>query len=247
MEVWEFRLRMKILEVKIDNLSKEDIFKKIDSFLDDGKFHQIATVNPEIILASQKDAELKEIVNYCDLSLGDGMGIKLAAWKNGEKLKIRIPGIDLMIELFKIANEKNIEIFLAADKNGLSSWEETKEAILKIYPNLEINGADLDKSTKYKIPASPEGEQDTKYKILFCNFGAPFQEKFLNGLKNDIIGIAVGVGGSFDYLTGRLKRAPKWMQFFGIEWMWRLILQPKRFKRIFNAIIIFPLKIVFKN
>ena len=122
----------------------------------------------------------------------------------------------------------------------MSSWEETRDAILKKYPGLEIGGANLDRDDFL------HNLQDLDYELIFCNFGAPFQEKFLNSQKNDRIKLAVGVGGSFDYLTGKLKRAPKWMQFFGVEWFWRLMLQPKRIKRIFNAVVIFPIKVLFK-
>jgi N-acetylglucosaminyldiphosphoundecaprenol N-acetyl-beta-D-mannosaminyltransferase len=86
--------------------------------------------------------------------------------------------------------------------------------------------------------------QNTKYEILFCNFGAPHQEKFLNSLKSAKIRLAMGVGGSFDYVTGKLQRAPRAMRIFGLEWLWRLILQPKRWRRIWNAVIVFPIKII---
>ena len=85
------------------------------------------------------------------------------------------------------------------------------------------------------------------YELFLCNFGAPYQEKFINSLKNDILWVAMGVGGSFDYVTGKTKRAPKIMRIFGLEWLWRLILQPKRIKRIINAVIIFPIKVILNK
>lgn len=221
--------------IKIDNLDRKEILERISHFLNNGSFHQIATINPEIILKAQKDGGYREILNSCDLNVADGAGIKLAFWRFGKNLKCRLAGIDLMLELLKTASEKNLKIFLVAKSGGLSSWKETKDAILKIYPDLEMDGADLAANQSCSCEAD----------VVFCNFGAPDQEKFLNSQKSDRIRIAVGVGGSFDYLTGKLKRAPKWMQFFGVEWLWRLMLQPKRIKRIFNAIIIFPFKLFF--
>jgi N-acetylglucosaminyldiphosphoundecaprenol N-acetyl-beta-D-mannosaminyltransferase len=231
---------MDILGVKVNNLSKKEILEKISLFLSEEKFHQISTVNQEFILAAQKNNKFKEILNNCDLNIADSIGIKFAFWWFGEKLKTRMAGIDLMQEILKIANEKKLKIFLAANSGGLSNWEKAKEAISKIYPDLEINGADINKNSVAGYWSLVTGD------IVFCNFGAPFQEKFLNSLKYDKIKLAVGVGGSFDYLTGKLKRAPKWMQFFGVEWLWRLILQPKRIKRIFNAVIVFPIKLIFR-
>ena len=230
----------KILGVKIDNLDKKEILEKVESFLVSDSFHQIATVNPEFILRAGEDAEFKTILNNCELNIADGFGIKLAFWRYGKNLQCRMAGIDLMLEILKIASEKNLKIFLAASSRGLSSWELTRDAIHKLYPSLEIDGDNIDiKNLSYK----PKAES---YKLVFCNFGAPNQEKFLNNIKNDRIRLAMGVGGSFDYLTGKVPRAPKFMRQIGLEWLWRLFVQPNRWKRIWNSIIIFPIKVLIK-
>jgi len=228
----------KILGVRIDNLSKLEILKTIEKFLKEPRFHQVATINPEFILEAQKNKKVKNILNNCDLNIADGFGIKLAFWRFGKNLECRFPGTDLMTEILKIAHQNNYSIFLATNKNGLSYWRKTRDAILKNYPNLRIKGANLNKkNTNYKL-------QITNYDILFCNFGAPHQEKFINSLKNGNIKLAMGVGGSFDFLTKKIQRAPEFVQFLGLEWFWRLILQPKRFKRIFNAIVVFLWKVM---
>lgn len=237
---------MFILGVRVDNFSREEVLSKIESFLADGKFHQIATINPEIILKAQGDRGYREILNSCDLNVADGMGINFAFWKKGEKLKARFPGVDLMQEILKIAEKRKIKIFLAANSGGLSNWEETAEAIKKLHPNLDISGANVEpRISNYKLPTTCLAGRQASYKLLLCNFGAPYQERFLNNLKNDIMGIAVGVGGSFDCISGKIRRAPLWMRKIGLEWLWRLILQPKRIGRIFRAIIIFPIKVIF--
>lgn len=292
---------MDILGVRVDNLSKKEILEKISCFLNEEGTSQIATVNPEFILRAQKDEEFRNILNNCDLNVADGIGIKFAFWWLRNKLRCRMTGIDLMQEILKIANDRKLKIFLATKSRGLSTWEETRDAILKIYPNLEINGIDIDCYfwLSAKGGSASKGDQeselsnfegvdsrfrgnDIKADIIFANFGAPFQEKFLNSQKSGSpqhlclenekniennnknanliennslqnqrcrgkIKLAVGVGGSFDYLTGKAKRAPKWMQFFGVEWLWRLLLQPKRFKRIWNAVIVFPIKLLLSK
>lgn len=257
---------MYILEVRIDNLEKKEILEKIEGFLAGDKFCQIATINPEFILQAQKDEEYKNILNNCDLNIADGMGIRFAFWRYGEKLKARITGADLFWEILKMANEKNLNIFLAASKDGLSSWEETAGAIKKTYPDIKISGADIDCHSERSEESRTSGTsnistgsfaiaQDDKNKIseadiVFVNFGAPYQENFLHSLKNQKNGkirLAMGVGGSFDFATGKLRRAPLWMQKAGLEWLFRLIQQPKRFKRIFNAIVVFPIKVIFEK
>lgn len=257
---------MKILGVRVDNLEKNETLEKIESFLNEGKFHQIATVNPEFILAAQKDEKFKDILNNCDLNVADGIGLKFAFWKFGQKLKFRITGIDLMWEILKIAKERGYKVILAANKDGLSSWEETASAIRRVYPNLKINGSNLNchsersaceveesnaiknngtiRSLDY---ARDDMNKINNYDILFCNLGAPYQEKFIHSLKSanyDNIKIAMGVGGSFDFISGKLRRAPFFLRKIGLEWLFRLIQQPKRFKRIFNAIIVFPIKVL---
>lgn len=253
---------MQILGVRIDNLEKKEILERISNFLDEPRFHQIATVNPEFTLEAQKNEKFQNILNASDLNVADGMGIRFAFWRHGEKLQARIAGADLMLEILRLAEEKNLKIFLAARKDGLSTWQETREAILKIYPNLQIEGANLDchsrengnpvanqsvstLDSRRSLSSQSGGGNDKN--ILFCNFGAPHQEFFINRVKCDTIRLAIGVGGSFDFLTGKVCRAPKWMRKMGLEWLWRLILQPKRIGRIFRAVIVFPFKVVFSK
>lgn len=230
--------RKNILGVKVDNLSRLEILAKAESFLGESKLYQIATVNPEFILEAERNDKFREILNSCDLNVADGMGIRFAFWRYGKRLKCRMAGVDLMLEIMKMAEKNNLSVFLAANKDGLSTWLETREAILKIHPKLDISGADLNKADSlYQIP-------DTKYQILFCNFGAPHQELFINSVKSDTIRLSMGVGGAFDFLTGKAKRAPLFLRRLGLEWLWRLILQPWRIKRIFNAVIVFPVKVI---
>ena len=244
MVVWGFLMTfMEILGVRVDNLGRKEILEKVEVFLSESKFHQIATVNPEFILQAQKDAEFKNILNSCALNVADGMGIWFAFLRFGKFLKCRMTGIDLMMEILKLAEQKNLKVFLAAGSGGLSTWEEAAKAINKTFPSLTVSGANLDKTTTGS--SFNTTDSGINCDILFCNFGAPFQEKFLNSLKSDKIRLAMGVGGSFDYITGKIKRAPKFLRNVGFEWLWRLIQQPKRWKRIWNAVIVFPIKIIF--
>ena len=233
---------MDILGVPIDNLTREEILARVKMFLDEPKFHQIATVNPEFLVEAEKNKGFHEVLRQCDLRIADGFGIKLAFFFKGEKLKCRFPGADLMDEIIHETGGRGLSVYLAIRKDGLSSFEEIKFALLKKYPNLKINGADIDP----KIHDSQFMIHDS---IVFCNFGAPEQELFLAKLKGQGVEsrLAMGVGGSFDYLTGKQKRAPEWLRTIGLEWLWRLIQQPKRFKRIFDATIVFFFKVLTKG
>ncbi len=233
-----------ILGVRIDNLTYTEIIKKVNFFLTDAHFHQIVTVNPEFILEAQKNLFFKKIINHSSLNIADGIGIKLAFYYLGKKLKKRLTGIDLMLDILKIASLKKIPLFLVVNKQGLSSFEETRLAILKLYPQLKIDGITINKKTAISSYKKLKFSSAT---ILFCNLGAPDQEFFINSQKNANIRLAMGVGGSFDFLTRKVKRAPVFMRKIGLEWLWRLLQQPKRLKRIWRAVIIFPITIALRK
>jgi N-acetylglucosaminyldiphosphoundecaprenol N-acetyl-beta-D-mannosaminyltransferase len=246
---------VRLLNVRVDNLTKKEILSRVSDFLNEPKFHQIATINPEFILEAQKNEEFRNILNNCDLNIADGIGIKFAFWRYGKQLKCRMAGIDLVRKVLKMANDRGLSLFLAANKDGLSSWEETRDAILRIYPNLKITGNNLDRhpcENRDQVLDTEIYARDSYFRgndkyILFCNFGAPYQELFINRAKYDNIRLAIGVGGSFDFLTGKTKRAPVLVRQLGFEWLFRFFWQPYRWKRIWNAVIIFPVKILLNN
>ncbi len=231
---------MKILGVPIETLSRQEILARVSMFLDESKFHQIVTVNPEFLLEAEKNQGFRQVLLEADLRIADGFGIVLAGWLQGECVH-RFPGTDLMEEILHVAEQKKLSVFLAVNKNGLSSFEETRVAILKKYPELCIDG------NEYDLRINNPSILNSQFSIFFCNFGAPAQEFFLANLKNNSgnARLAMGVGGSFDYLTGKQKRAPKWLGSIGLEWFWRLLSQPRRFPRIWKASVVFPFRVFF--
>ncbi len=232
-----------IFGTRIDNLSKKEILDKIVNFVGQKKFHYIVTLNPEILLKTKKNISFQKIVNNSDLNISDGIGIKFAFWRYGHKLKSRYTGIDLMWDVLEIANRDNLQVFLLANENGLSSWQETAKSIKKVYPKLKIKGQNVNQNNCFDTTS-------IKSDILFTNFGAPLQEKILANIKKNnsvSLKLGIGVGGSFDYITGRVSRAPELVRNLGLEWLYRLIRQPNRFKRILTAVVIFPITILSRQ
>ena len=211
---------MEIFGIPIDASPKREILGSISAALDAGNACRIATVNPEYLLEARKNERFRKNLAKADLLVADGFGIQLMAFLRGCRLA-RIPGADLMLDILKMAEGKNLPVFLALKEDGLSSPEEIRNSLEKIYPHLLIS------------------QDISAASVVLCNFGAPYQEFFLESAGGN--GIRMGVGGAFDYLTGRLPRAPRWMRSIGLEWFWRLFLQPKRIKRIWNAVIVFPI------
>ncbi len=261
-------MNFKCLNIKIDNLSQEEILNRIKNVLkqksQDETLLQINTINPEFILEAQKNQKFRDILNAkTSLNIADGIGIKFAGWRYGENLKCRWAGVDLMREVLKIADKNRQRIFLIANKKGLIAWQEVAEVIEKIYPNLKIKGVNVaaernKKDLRFKIydlgnkvislHSLKSYILNHKSDVLFCALGAPQQEVLLHNLQNTGIKLTMGVGGSFDFLTGKIKRAPKWLRKIGLEWLWRLILEPRyRLKRIWRAVVVFPVKVVLTN
>jgi N-acetylglucosaminyldiphosphoundecaprenol N-acetyl-beta-D-mannosaminyltransferase len=234
-----------ILGIRIDNLSKKEVLQKIKSFLKSANFHQIVTINPEIILQAKNNTDYKKILNNTSLNIADGIGVKFAFLRYGQKLKARYSGVDLMWNILEIADKSNYKVCLIASKKGLSTWEQTRDAILEKFPNLKIVGKNINYD-KGEISNQVQNEIN-KSDIVFVNFGAPLQEIFLNRLSKagSRAKLGIGVGGAFDYISGAVPRAPLWMRQIGLEWLFRLFQQPHRAKRIFNAVVVFPIKVLF--
>ncbi|MFH1192410.1 MAG: WecB/TagA/CpsF family glycosyltransferase [bacterium] len=236
-----------ILGVKLHKIKKEDILKKINEWLAGDKFNYITTVNPEFVLEAPKDEDFKKILNNADLSIPDGIGLKFAAWIFGRNI-YRVAGSDLTKDILKLAEQKSCSLYFFVWKYGLSNAEEVKDQ-LKHTPNFKIDGQaiELDGSD-----IDWEKFNNFKPDIILAGLGASHQEKLIARMKEKGgIKVAMGVGGTFDFLTKKTKRAPKIMRIFGIEWLYRMC-QPSRpphnyfyrAKRIFNAVLIFTWHIV---
>ncbi len=239
-----------ILGINISILNKKEVLKKIGRFLEDGKQHQIVTPNPEFLLSAEKDEEFFYILNNADLAVPDGIGLKFAAWAMGKNIR-KITGADLVKDILKIAREKSLKVAVVNRNEGLSATEDIERILNKNYPGLKFIVKNIERETVSSTELSSEASElssmrsmrDFQPDILFCALGAPHQEKFIyHNLKNlPSVKLAIGVGGAFDFLTGKIKRAPEFMRSLGLEWLWRLFKQPWRRRRIYNAVIVFPI------
>lgn len=235
-------VKVNILGVLIDNLKKDDVLKRVEQFLSSDQQHYIVTPNPEMVMAAQRDKKFLEILNHADLAVPDGVGLIFASRYLKQPLPQRITGVDLMFDICQLAEQKKCSIYLLAAAQGLAKPDEVTVALHKYFPQLRINGGTLEISDiEDQKPRLLEEINLQKPEILFVAFGAGCQEKFIAENLNKIpsIKIAMGVGGAFDFIAGKIKRAPVWMRKIGLEWLWRLFMQPWRWKRILTATIKF--------
>ncbi|XOU94946.1 MAG: WecB/TagA/CpsF family glycosyltransferase [Candidatus Kerfeldbacteria bacterium] len=242
-------MKNKILNVKIDNLYLAEVIENVELYLKSTKQHYIVTTNPEFIMAAQKDEEFKDILNKSDMSLSDGMGIKFAAPRFGWKLKQRITGVDLLLEITKVAEREGSSIYLLGARDDIPSF--TAKRLIERFPNLKIVGAEKGYRSwhrRFKDKKLIEMINRRRPDIVFVAFGHVKQEKWIkkNLSKIPSVKIAMGVGGSFDYISGYVERAPKMIRKIGLEWFYRLIKQPWRLPRIITAVVKFSLA-VLKN
>jgi len=231
---------IKILGIKVNEFNTQEIRERIDIFLRSNRPRFIATLNPEIVLAAQKDEEYFYILNKTDLSLIDGVGLKILARLMGKKIP-RITGADLSLEILQTAAERGLRVLIINRCDGLSCDREIQVALRDKYPSLHVFVKNLP-TDSLKMPNLPKDEKE--FDIMFVATGAPHQEKFIYHNLQNVLGLrlAIGVGGSFDFISGKAVRAPKLMRFIGLEWLWRLIKYPRRrVGRIYNAVVKFSL------
>ena len=233
-----------ILGIKLSNLKSEEALKKIIAFLESGGNHLVVTPNPEIILTAQVDPEFFNILNEADLSLADGFGLKIAALLNGQRLA-RVTGSDLTLKILELAQKRRERVLILNWEHGLSNNLEIQNILLEKYPGLRVLVLDCPRSDSLSLEINTK-IKDFNPSILFSALGFPEQEKVIYHHLSDwpSVRVALGVGGSFDFLTGKTKRAPLTFRRLGLEWLWRLMQQPARLKRIYRATFVFMFKVI---
>jgi N-acetylglucosaminyldiphosphoundecaprenol N-acetyl-beta-D-mannosaminyltransferase len=236
-------MKVDVAKVLVDNVTKEETISLIDEYIQSGKAHYIVTTYSEFVVFANRDQDYLEVLNKADLSLPDGIGVVWAGnFLSGSKvIKEKISGSKLIWDIAKQALEKNYSLALVGGQNSVA--EQSAHALRMRFPNLKINLAlsdrPFDRSTAQEIAKSNSD-------ILCIAYAPPKQEKWMaENLSQLNVKVAIGLGGTFDYLAGKRRQSPDWMSNIGLEWLWRLITQPWRVKRIWNAIVVFPI-IVFK-
>lgn len=213
----------KVLGVKIDDVSKEEGLKIVEGWLKDPATGGTAprlvfTPGPEFLVTAQKDSEFKKILNAGDLNLPDGYGLKIFAG-----ITHVVPGVEFMLSLCRLAAEKGWTVGLV----GRRFVAETASELIKRYPKIKIGVNDID--------------------LLFVGLGHPKQEKFLYKLKKDeplkgsSFRVGMGVGGSFDFISGRVPEPSTIYKKLGLKWLGRFLSRPGyMFPKIFKAVVLFP-------
>ncbi len=193
--------------------------------------HIICTPNPEIVMDAQRDRELMGILKSADMVTPDGVGIVWASKYSNKKLNERISGYDLVLNIFDRIKDTDKTVYFFGGAPHVA--DKAAEMMKKKYKGLKIVGVHngyFDEKEERNIIADIKKQQPS---LLLVGLGSPKQEKWIySNLRLTGAKVAIGIGGSFDVMSGNLKRAPKIFQKLGLEWFYRLITQPTRFKRM---------------
>lgn len=222
-------MQTEIQGVLINNENIDLVSQRVEEFINRGGQHLIVTANPEIVMLSKKDEEFREILGKADIVTADGIGLIIAAKLLGKGVPQRVTGIDLINKLFLLSQEKGYRIFFLGAKVGIA--EKAKTEVEKNFPGINIVGVHHGFFTDHEKIVKQIN--DTQPDILLVALGMGKQEKWIWNYRRQLTcPVSIGVGGSFDIISGELQRAPRWMQKYGLEWLYRLIQEPTRFMRM---------------
>jgi N-acetylglucosaminyldiphosphoundecaprenol N-acetyl-beta-D-mannosaminyltransferase len=222
---------IRVLGVRVDDLDTVGTLDRIEELLAAGGHHLVATVNPEFVMLARRDPEFHRLLESAALCLADGWGVTWAARRQGRPLPTRVTGVDLIPALAERAARKGWRLFLLGAAPGVA--EVVARLLTAEHPALVIAGC-------HAGLAGPEGDEESlrliaaaRPDIVLVAYGAPRQEVWIaRNLARLEAGVGIGVGGAFDYLSGRVPRAPAWMRRAGLEWLYRLLRQPWRARRM---------------
>ena len=245
--------KLSIMGVRINNISMNEVLKLAEQKIKNDEKYMIYTPNTEIIMMCQKDEEFLNIMNKSDINVPDGVGLIYAGKIKKFPLKEKVAGYDLSINLLKMADEKGLKLYAVGGRPGVA--EAAMQNIQKKYPGIKIVGAHhgyfkgthLGEFGHEEEIAVIEDINRHKPHILFVGFGAKKQEQWIEYNKDLInANIIIGNGGTLDGLAGIVKRAPDIFINLGLEWLYRLIKEPKRITRQI-VLPVFMFKVIFGN
>jgi len=219
-----------ILGVRVDDVTHEETLALVEQFIARQSLHQICTVNPEFVMRAQQDTAFREVINHAALCIPDGIGLLWAAKRLRHPLRERVAGSDTVMRIAERAAQTGWRLYLLGAAPGVA--EKAASVLQTRYPGLNIVGTFPGSPSPDEQDAIVERIRAARPDVLFVAFGAPAQDLWIaHNLPRLQVPVALGVGGSLDFVAGVAKRAPRWVQRIGLEWLDRLIREPWRWRR----------------
>ncbi len=235
----EERRRIEILQVAVDCVDFAQLLAQIEHWINVARQHLpsttvtqgVYTVNPEIVMAARRDPHFAAVLARGALCVPDGVGLLWAARRQGVRLPERVTGSDGIYHICAQAAQSGWRVYLLGAAPGVAATAATR--LQARYPGLQVVGTHSGSPDAADWPVIAAQLQATCPDLLFVAFGHPRQEEWIDQHRQALgVAVAVGVGGTFDFVAGVTSRAPQWLQRLGLEWLHRLIMQPWRWRRM---------------
>jgi N-acetylglucosaminyldiphosphoundecaprenol N-acetyl-beta-D-mannosaminyltransferase len=221
---------IEILGVRVDDATYDDLMQWVDAFVASGRPHHVITVNVEMLVAAHDDPEFARVLDRGDLNVADSTGVMLAARLLGRPLRERVTGSDGIYRLAAHSAQRGYRLYLLGAAPGVA--ERAAEGLKAANPGLEVAGAYAGSPRAAEEEGIIQRVRAANPDLLLVAYGVPAEERWIarNRLRLGVP-VMVGVGGAFDFAAGVTKRAPAWMRRSGLEWLYRLLREPWRWRR----------------
>jgi N-acetylglucosaminyldiphosphoundecaprenol N-acetyl-beta-D-mannosaminyltransferase len=217
--------------VHVHTVSATEVSARLEAMVSGSAQHRVIPVNPEMVMAAQTNHAFRESINTASLALPDGVGVVFASRLFGQSIPERVTGIDTVMQVAGLACERKLRIFFLGAAPGIA--ERAAERLEREFPGLSVAGTYAGSPHIDEEDAICRRIAESRADILLIAYGAPKQELWIaRNLERLPVRLAVCVGGSFDFLAGVVTRAPEWVQSIGLEWLYRLTKEPRRWRRM---------------
>lgn len=235
--------RVLLLGVPVDAVSHAEAVALIQGFLMEEKQRHVMTPNAEMLVEAAKDPGFLRVLNETALNIPDSIGLVWMAGLAGQRLPERVTGVDTVAALCAELTE-DASVFLLGAGAGIA--QAAAEKLMERNPHLRIVGCCAGSPRPEDAPAIVAAIRAAAPRLLLVAYGAPAQDLWIAAHLKSLpsVRVAMGVGGTLDFLAGKAVRAPVWMRQIGLEWLWRLLREPRRFRRIWKAVVVFPVLVL---
>jgi len=220
-----------ILGVRVHDVTMQEALDRMESMIRRGGAHHVVTVNPEFIMTAGSDTGFRRVLNGADLAIPDGIGTVAASRLLRRPIRERVTGVDVVEQFARRAGMKGYRCFFLGAAPGVA--ERAADILRGKHPGFEVAGT---------YAGSPRREEEKEIcgiiesaapDVLFVAYGSPVQDLWIDRTRSRLhIPLSMGIGGAFDFIAGVVPRAPAWMHRMGLEWLYRLIRQPSRWRRM---------------